>query len=1130
RLLNYEDIKEVVVVAKTNEKDEKYLCAYYVSEKEINKDSLKDHLREALPEYMIPTYYIYLNKMPLTNNGKIDKRKLPEVDLEALINNEFEEPRNKKEEILVSIWKDVLGSERIGINDNFFELGGNSLKATVLLSKIQKELNIEIPLKELFKKSTIKSLSKILNECQSSLYKEIDKCKEAEYYETSSAQKRMYMLQQIEKGTVYNMPMVLEVEGELNISKITNTFNQLVKRHDALKTYFEEVDNEVVQKIGNNYNIVLEKIESDEDLESTINSFIRPFNLNKAPLFRVKYLEKDYKNYLLIDMHHIISDGVSMSVLMEEFREIYNGNNLEDLRIQYKDFAKWQNTLLRKEEGNKSEEYWLNIFKDEIPVLNLPYDYKRPVIQSFEGDKIEFKLDGKLSNDVIKLSKDTGTTVHMILFSIFNILLSKYGGQDDIVVGIPVAGREHADLENVMGIFVNTLTIRSKINPEVSYLDLLNEVKENLLYAYENESYQLEELIDKLNVNRNTGRNPLFDVMFNMINKDSNEEIKLDRTNFRMLSRESNISKFDLTLNACEYEESIEFRIEYCTKLFKEKTIKRLANHYINILSSIVRNNQIIIKKINLITEEECNKIINVFNNTRVAYPSEKTINQLFEEIAENTPDKIAVKFQEESLTYKELNKKANRIARVLVEKGIRLEESIGILSNKSIETIVGIIGILKAGGSYLAIDSKYPKERIEYMLKDSKARIVLIAEENYEKFDFDGDMIKIKEVSESDTSSTNIESMNTSNSLAYIMYSSGSTGQPKGILVEHKNIIRLVKNTEYVKFQEGDRILQTGAIGFDASTFEIWGALLNGLSLYLTKFENILSAELLEKEIETNNITILWLTSALFNQLAQENPKIFKSLRYLITGGERATPSYFNSVRNNCDDVNIVNGYGPTENTTFSTTYLADKDYEDNIPIGKPISNSTVYIVGKNGELLPEGIYGEIYVGGDGVARGYLNKEELTREKFIESPFNKNERLYKTGDIGRWREDGVVEYHGRIDNQIKLRGFRIELDEIESCFEKYKGVKEVAVVVKRNKQNEQFICAYYTVKESVDRGSIRDYLKSCLPGYMIPSYIKEVEKMHITTNGKIDKRLLPEIDFSEMINTNYEPPRTDIE
>ncbi|WP_080283458.1 non-ribosomal peptide synthetase, partial [Clostridium botulinum] len=1128
-ILRLDSVKECIVIDKGKEMN-KYLCAYYVSERELKKSMIKEELKKSLPYYMIPSYFIKLEKMPLTLNGKIDRKKLLNIQDDTNINTVYEAPRNKTEEKLVKVWSEVLDVKKVGINDDFFDLGGHSLKATVLMSKIHKELKREIPLKEIFKSPTIKELSKLIESSEDNHYLKIEEIKEEEYYEASSAQKRMYMLQKFDKdSTAYNMPVVFELEGKIDKNKIEEIFKKLIIRHEGLKTCFETYNGEIIQKLQNNYKFKLVERKEDGDIDNIINKFIRPFNLEKAPLFRVELVKNKEKTYLLIDMHHIISDGVSMSILIKEFTDLYNEKNLETLRLQYKDFAAWQNNFLKSEQMKKQEEYWINKFSDEIPVLNIPIDYERPSVQSHEGDSVSFEVDKEITSRLRKLAKETKTTMHMVLLSAFTILLSKYSNQEDIIIGTPIAGRPHADLQNIMGMFVNTLALRNKPEGNKKYIDFLKEVKENSLKAYENQSYQLEALVEKLDIRRDVSRNPLFDVIFNMVDTVKDEDIKLGDILLKQYNSKNKISKFNLTLNAMEKDNKLSLGIEYCTKLFKKDTIERLSGHYIKILEIIINNFEIKLKEIDLLTERERDQILYQFNDTKVDYPRDKTIQELFEEQVEKTPDNIAVVFEDKKLTYKELNEKANRIARVLRSNGVKAESIVGIMVERSINTIVQIMGILKSGGAYLPIDPNYPNERIEYILKDSNCKTLLSERGLVRNIEFYGEVIDLFEEDLFKEDVTNLEKTNNPNNLAYIIYTSGTTGNPKGVMCEHKNVVRLVKNINYIEFKNDDKIFQTSSMVFDASIFEIFGSLLNGLELCLAKNETIILPELLKKVVIKNNITILALTSELFNQIAEENISVFKSLRYLLIGGDILSPKYINLVRKKYKNLRILNEYGPSENTTNSTTYFIDKEFSSSIPIGKPISNSKAYIIDKNNMLKPVGIYGELCVSGDGLARGYLNRPKLTAEKFIDNPFELGTKMYKTGDLARWLPDGNIEFLGRIDNQVKIRGFRIELGEIENRLLRHKSIKEAVVLVRESEKKEKYICAYIVSEKSLEELNLKSYLKEILPEYMVPAYFIKLEKMPLTRNGKLDRRSLPYPSFYRNLN-EYEAPRNKVE
>ncbi|MCK4259635.1 MAG: non-ribosomal peptide synthase/polyketide synthase, partial [Halanaerobiales bacterium] len=1155
QLLSYNLIKEALVVDREDKNGAKYLCAYVVSEKEVTVGQLREFLLTSLPEYMIPSYFVQLDEMPLNANGKINRKVLPAPVGSIVVGTEYEVPRNETEEKLVEIWKEILGIENAGINDNFFELGGHSLKATILAAKMHKELDVEVSLGEIFKRPTIKGISEYIHNairaCAQTAYQKIEKVVPADYYEASSAQKRMYMLQQFDlSSTSYNMPSVLEIEGKLNLELVEKAFDELIKRHETLRTSFDTIDEKIVQRVNSladvevefNYVDFVEYLEkTDKNIEELIKEFIRPFDLSKTSLFRVEIIQLEEDKYILMfDMHHIISDGISMEIFVDEFANLYEGNKLDELKIQYKDYAEWQNNLLKSDLMKKQEEYWNERFSDEIPVVNLLTDYPRPAIQSLEGDSINFKLDKELTKNLEKLAKETGSTMYMVLLSGVNILLSKYSGQEDIIVGSPIAGRPHPDLEKIIGMFVNTLAMRNNPDRNMTYTEFLMDVRNNALQAYENQDYQFEELVEHLALRRDLSRNPLFDVMFTMQNFNNNQ-LKFKNFELTPYDHDNKIAKFDLTIFASEVGKKIDITLEYCTKLFKQETVKRMFLHLKNILTKVAANPQIKLSDIEMITAEEKDKILNIFNDTIVDYPRDKTIHELFEEQVENNPDQIAVVFGDNKLTYRELNDRANCLAVLLRELRIKENHLVGIMAERSLGLIIGVMAILKSGGAYLSIDPEYPTDRIKYMLEDCSVNVLLTQGDIIIDidFNFNGRLIDIldEKLYLSKQNLNSLPNINTPENLAYVIYTSGSTGKPKGVMVEHRNVVRLTKNTNYIEFEPRDKILQTGMLTFDASTFEIWGSLLNGLELHLGSKDLILRTDKMAKYLADNQISNLFLTTALFNVMSEEKPDMFKSLKFLLTGGEAASSKHFNQVRRECQNLKIANIYGPTENTTFSTVFFVDQDCSGTIPIGKFINNTTGYVVDKDNNLSPIGVCGELCLGGDGLARGYLNNPELTVEKFIQNPFVDNpfgiilgERMYKTGDMVKLLPDGNIEFIGRIDHQVKIRGFRIELGEIEKSLFEHKDISEVIVIDRKDEKNNKYLCAYFVAHRNITVGELREYLSNNLPDYMIPAYFIQLDKMPLNVNGKIDRKELPIPEGKILVGTEYVAPRNETE
>ena len=1140
-LLKHENIRETLVIVKDDNLGGKYLCAYIAAELDMKPSDVKEYLSANLPEYMIPSCFVFLRKMPLTSNGKLDRRALPEPEAGIQIDSEYEAPQSDTEIRLAAIWTEVLGVAPIGAMDNFFELGGHSLKATALVSKVHKQLGVELALSEVFSAKTLRKLAKRIDSMQKTIYSSIRPVMKQEYYPQSPAQRRLFVLKQLDgDSTTYNMPLVLEAEGLLDRERFENAFKALVQRHEALRTTFVLVAGEPVQRVYDNAELeFIYKKSAGENINSLIKSIIKPFDFKKAPLLRVGLIELDSaaernaqgKYIIVCDMHHIVSDGVSVSIIAKEFTALYMGACLPELKLQYKDYSEWQHSLLESGEIKRQEEYWLDVMGGELPVLNLPLDYTRPDMQSFEGSVLTFETSQEAAKGLNALAAETGSTLYMVLLAAYNVLLAKYSGQEDIIVGSPIAGRNHADLENIIGIFLNTLAMRNYPSAEKTFIEFLQEVKENCLGAYENQDYQFEDLVEKIQIKRDIRRNPLFDVMFVLQNEDSGE-MNVPELSLKPYEFENKISKFDMTLNAVEEGDRIAFDLEYCTKLFKKETIERLVKHYINILKEISEKPYQKISEIEMLTGEEKEKILYKFNDTKVKYPKDKTIYELFEEQVEKTPDNIAVVYEERQLTYRELNERANQLARVLRDRGVGPDSIVGIMVDRSIEMIVGILGILKSGGAYLPIDTEYPQERIKFMFEDSGANILITHGDLASKIDFDGYVIDLNDRSIYARNISNPGKISTSENLAYIIYTSGSTGKPKGNLTTHYNVSRVVMNTNYINIRPDDVILQLSNYAFDGSVFDIFGALLNGAKLTMVDKDTILDIYKLSKFIEEKGVTVFFVTTALFNTIVDVNIDCLKIVRKVLFGGERVSVKHARKALQYIGRDRIIHVYGPTESTVYATYYFIDEIDEDaeNIPIGRPLSNTQAYIVDKNNTLLPVGAAGELCISGDGLARGYLNRTELTAEKFVPNPFIPDERMYRTGDLARWLPDGNIEFLGRIDHQVKIRGFRIELGEIETQLLKHKNIKETVVIAREGVNGDKYLCAYIVSDREITVAELKGYLSKELPDYMVPSYFMQLDKLPLTPNGKIDRRAFPEPDGSISTGVEYIEPLTDTE
>ncbi|WP_269903035.1 non-ribosomal peptide synthetase [Bacillus velezensis] len=1130
RLINHTEIKEAAVTVNHNGDDDLYICAYYTSNHKIAKIELQHFLRDFLPEYMVPSYFKQMDNMPLTVNGKIDRRALPRPDISQMSETKYEAPTNETEKKLSEIWEAVLGRERVGIDENFFEIGGHSLKASMLISRIRKTFGTDIKVKELFEQPTIKQLSRLIQKRDKQNYPVISKARKQSSYQASSAQKRMFALWETDKDSiVYNLPIMIELNGKLDVKKAESVLQEIIGRHEALRTSFDVVSGDVVQIIHDTWELEFnyQKLPSD-GIRPYVKQFIRPFHLDKAPLIRAGLITYEDRNLLLLDVHHIAADGVSVGIIRKEFNALYADHKLKQPPLQYKDYSEWQVSSGTKEALKEQEEYWLKRLSGDLPILNLQTDYERPRVKSFEGSRVSFTADERLTSSLKSVAKETGTTLYMVLLAVYNIMLSKYSGQQDVIIGTAESGRSDTELENTVGMFVNTVAIRNFPEEHKTFRAFLEEVKHHTLKDFENTDYQFENIVQKLGVKRDSSRNPLFDVMFTFESKDYGFGGNEETAESNLLVSEVNISRFDLTLTAMETDEGVNFQLEYCNHLFRKDTVERMGAHYTRLLQQVVSEPDTAICRLNMITDDEKHKLLYVFNDTAADFPHNKTIHQLFEEQAEKTPERIAAVYENNKVTYKELNERSNSLARILMKMGVKKESIVGIVADKSLEMVLGILGVLKAGGAFLPIDPGYPSERIKYMIEDSGSDILLVQNSQADNIPFDGKVIDLTDSSLYTGDRHNLPMMSSAEHLAYVIYTSGTTGKPKGVTIRHIGISNLKSVFEHdMNINYRDKIIQFASFSFDASVWEISMALLTGAELHILSSQVINNYTLFEEYINRHDITVATLPPVYINHI---NINGLSALRLLITAGSQISTKSLNRIVNKID---YINAYGPTETTICSTMWRyseAERAMAKTIPIGKPIRNLKAFIIDHNNNLVPIGLAGELCVSGDSLARGYLNKEKMTREKFIDHPFESGTKMYRTGDLARWLPDGNIEFLGRIDNQVKIRGFRIETDEIESQLLKISGIKEAVVIDKCDLHGDKYLSAFVTAEYKISGAALREQLGDILPQYMIPGVIIQVEQLPLTPNGKIDRKALAEIEEPKHIKEHLEAPRSEVE
>ncbi|WP_426606422.1 surfactin non-ribosomal peptide synthetase SrfAA [Bacillus subtilis] len=1132
------DVAKAVVLARPDEQGNLEVCAYVVQKpgSEFAPAGLREHAARQLPDYMVPAYFTEVTEIPLTPSGKVDRRKLFALEVKAVSGTAYTAPRNETEKAIAAIWQDVLNVEKAGIFDNFFETGGHSLKAMTLLTKIHKETGIEIPLQFLFEHPTIAALAEEADHRESKAFAVIEPAEKQEHYPLSLAQQRTYIVSQFEDaGVGYNMPAAAILEGPLDIQKLERAFQGLIRRHESLRTSFVLENSTPRQNIHDSVDFNIEMIErGGRSDEAIMASFVRTFDLAKAPLFRIGLLGlEENRHMLLFDMHHLISDGVSIGIMLEELARIYKGEQLPELRLQYKDYAVWQSR--QAAEGYKKDQaYWKEVFAGELPVLQLLSDYPRPPVQSFEGDRVSIKLDAGVKDRLNRLAEQNGATLYMVMLSAYYTLLSKYTGQDDIIVGTPSAGRNHSDTEGIIGMFVNTLAIRSEVKQDETFTQLISRVRKRVLNAFSHQDYPFEWLVEDLNIPRDVSRHPLFDTMFSLQNATEgipavgDLSLSVHETNFK-------IAKFDLTVQARETDEGIELDLDYSTKLFKQSTANRLLTHFARLLEDAAADPEKPISEYKLLSEEEAASQIQQFNPGRTPYPKDKTIVQLFEEQAANTPDHTALQYEGESLTYRELNERANRLARGILSLGAGEGRTAAVLCERSIDMIVSILAVLKSGSAYVPIDPEHPIQRMQHFFRDSGAKVLLTQRKLKalaEEAEFKGVIVLADEEESYHADARNLALPLDSAAMANLTYTSGTTGTPKGNIVTHANILRTVKETNYLSITEQDTILGLSNYVFDAFMFDMFGSLLNGAKLVLIPKETVLDMARLSRVIERENISILMITTALFHLLVDLNPACLSTLRKIMFGGERASVEHVRKALQTVGKGKLLHMYGPSESTVFATYHPVDEleEHTLSVPIGKPVSNTEVYILDRTGHVQPAGIAGELCVSGEGLVKGYYNRPELTEEKFVPHPFTSGERMYKTGDLARWLPNGDIEFIGRIDHQVKIRGQRIELGEIEHQLQTHDRVQESVVLAVDQGAGDKLLCAYYVGEGDISSQEMREHAAKDLPAYMVPAVFIQMDELPLTGNGKIDRRALPIPDANVSRGVSYVAPRNGTE
>ena len=1114
------EVSNCCVLAKKDSLDTNQLVGYVVVNG-LDKRELQTALKTKLPDYMVPRIWVQLEEIPITSNGKINKRALPEPSISDLSSFEYVAPSSFTEIKIIELLAELLKLDKdlISTKANIIELGVHSLKAMSLLAKLKKTYKVQIPFSTIFTIGSIEELAYYIDHVEELNQEEIEKAPSAKWYPASPSQKRLFALQKVNITSVaYNIQEAVEIPDNFKENQIQEAFKVLVDRHESLRTSFMIKEGEVFQKIHDKIELPF-KIISEKEVDKELRVFNKAFDLEKGPLFRIKFIKE--QNVVLLNMHHIITDGRSQTILGNELLAILEGQNLLPITLQYKDYAYWLSLPKQQENLLTKENYWVNRFSEEVPDLKLPFDFQRTNKQDYLGKSIAFKLSKENTQFLRELSEKNRTTLYANILTIWSVLLSKLGAVEDLVIGTPVLGRNNDSLMNLVGMFVNTVPVRLYPKGDLTFSEYLKEVGNSAIKDFENQEYPFEAILEALNYKVDISRNPLFDTMFNLI---SDEDIEIENTEIHEegVIRSNTIeSKFDLNLKAFDLTDDLLFTLDYRTSLFTDKTIENIVKRLHQIVTVFRGNSEIYLREVNTLLEDEFEQIGKV-NDTEIVFENiNKTIDQLFSEKAKKYPEKLGLVDVNSRLTLEEIDTLSTKLASHIVDRKLA-DSLIAIYMEPSVDVIISILAIFKSGSAYLPIDTELPAERIQYILEDSGAKCMVSTKKYLKTIDFDKIVIDVENPSSWTFSSSIEESLNTPEKLAYVIYTSGSTGKPKGVPIRQNQLNNYVQwFTKTLNYTHEDNSILLSSFAFDLGHSAVFPTLVNGGTLHMLTKEAYLDIEYLNTYLSTEQISFIKATPTLFSLIINESSfdlNAFTYLRYLMLGGEAINYDDLTIYFNHYPDKKIINHYGPTEATIGCIVKPLSKENYHEIKsasiIGRPISNMKTYILDKYLKPVAPGVLGQLYLSGVSVSKGYHNKPELTTKTFIKNPLTTSEMMYATGDLACWSSNNEIIFKGRIDDQLKIRGYRIELGEINKVINQISFVKKSSILIKEN-TGGKFLIAFVETKESGKELEIRSLLDRLLPTYMIPNSIFEVEKIPVTPNGKTDKKalenLLPE-------------------
>jgi amino acid adenylation domain-containing protein/non-ribosomal peptide synthase protein (TIGR01720 family) len=1161
-LKDHGDVQEAVVLAREDLPGDRRLVAYVVPDGEVlpNLNELRAYVKQKLPAYMVPSAFVTLEALPLLPNAKVNRDALPAPDGTGQDSGaRFVAPRTPVEELLADIWTQVLYADRVGVRDNFFELGGHSLLATQLISRVRDAFRIELPVRAIFEQPVLAGLAQ---EVEAALRTgpglsapPLERVPREAELPLSFGQQRLWFLDRLEPNSAsYNISDVLRIRGPLNLAVLEKTLNEIVGRHEVLRTAFPTVDGEAAQVIAPELRIPLPVADlsglTQAEREAEVRQLAmrqaqRPFDLAEGPLLRAQLLRLSEEEHVAcLTMHHIVSDAWSTGVLTKEIAALYRAfsenepSPLSDLPVQYADFAHWQREWLQGEALESQLSYWKQQLQGGPSVLALPTDRPRPAVQTFRGARQPLELPSELSESLEALSRSEGATLFMTLLAAFQTLLHRYTGEDDISVGTPIANRNRAEVEGLIGFFVNTLVMRTDLSGDPTFRDLVRRVREMALGAYAHQDLPFEKLVDELQPRRNLSHSPLFQVMFTLQNA-RREALELPNLMLQPLDIESESAKFDLTLFMVKGEDGLRGSLEYNTDLFDDATISRMLEHFRTLLEGTVVNPDLRISELPLLTGHEQRQLLIDWNDTAAPCPDDATFTELFAAQVERSPGAIAVAFGDETLTYRDLNRRANQLGHYLQKLGVASDTLVGVCLERSLETVVGLLGVLKAGGAYVPLDAAYPTTRLAFMIEDAQVPVLLTVERLVETLPTNGAQVICLDTDwqivaqERDENPVNGAGPD---DLAYVIYTSGSTGKPKGAMILHRGLVNYLTWCQRMyPVAAGQGAPVHSSISFDLTITGLFAPLLAGRTVRLVPegpgIELLSTALRNESDYSLVKITPAHL-ELLSHQLSPEEAA--GRTRAFIIGGENLLAEKIVFWQDAAPDTLLVNEYGPTETVVGCCVYTVapNERRTGSVPIGRPIINTQHYVLDKHMQPVPIGIPGELYIGGAGVGRGYLNRPELTSDCFVSNPFGdqSDDCLYKTGDLVRYLPDGNIEFLGRIDQQVKVRGFRIELGEIEAALHQHPAVEKAAVLAREDRPGAKRLVAYVVPKgdDSPTVTGLRQFLTETLPDYMVPATFVTLEALPLTPNGKVDREALPAPEQTRPdLESAYVAPRT---